>query len=211
MIIVMLRNPLEMLPSYHAQMLYTVVEDVDDFEVAWNLQKSRKQGRSIPKGCIDSELLQYERWGRLGENVARVLEIFRRPQVRIIFFEDFIRDTRSCYIDVLSFLGVDDDNRFEFPAVNERKEHKSRVLGYLLNNRGFIARISWLRDGLEKMGVDATGLKEYIKQLNARKTARTPLSTEFSEKLVSTFRSDIKKLEVMTRKDLSHWCPDPEK
>ncbi|MDW7772691.1 MAG: sulfotransferase [Desulfobulbaceae bacterium] len=204
-IIIMLRNPVEMLPSYHAQMLYTVVEDVEDFEAAWNLQETRKQQNSIPKGCIDSKLLQYKRWGMFGKNVEQVLAIFPRQNVKIIFFEDFIGNTRSCYLDVLTFLGVRDDGRVEFPAVNERKEHKSRIFGYLVNNRALIAKLSWLASILNKTGISSTAVKEQIKQLNARKIERKPLPDELRERMVSTFRSDIKLLEEITQRDLQHW------
>src|SRR5262245_38442672 len=45
--IVMVRNPLEMMPSYHARLLFTLDEDVADFETAWRLQKQRAIGREI--------------------------------------------------------------------------------------------------------------------------------------------------------------------
>lgn len=204
-IIIMLRSPLDMLPSYHAQMLYTVVEDVEDFEAAWELQETRSNGGAIPKGCIDPNLLQYRRFGMLGKYVDLVLTVFPRERVKLVFFEDFIRDTRGCYLDVLRFLGVDDDDRADFPPVNERKLHKSRMMGYLLNNRNLIRKISWLRRPLNMLGIDSTELKDYVKQLNARKIKREPLSDAFREKLVAVFRPDIELLTQITGRDLSHW------
>lgn len=204
-IIVMVRSPMEMLPSYHAQMLYTVVEDVEDFEQAWKLQAERRQGDFIPRACIDTNLLQYERWGLLGKRLDHVLSVFPRRNVKVVFFEDFIRDTRACYLDVLSFLEVEDDGRTEFPAVNERKEHKSRTLGYLLANRSLIKSISWLRKPMAMFGINSTGLKEYVKQLNARKMERQPLSDAFRLRLAATFNSDIRLLEKLTGRDLRHW------
>ena len=209
-IIVMLRNPVEMLPSYHAQMLYTVVEDVEDFAKAWDLQEDRSHGNSIPRGCIDSKLLDYERWGMLGHRVEQVLTMFPPDHVKLVFFEDFIRDTRSCYLDVLQFLGVQDDGRTVFPAVNERKEHKSRIIGYLLNNRVLIENLSWLRAMLEQVGISATGLKNSIKRLNARKTPRKVLTAEFRQRLTATFTDDIRLLEEISRRDLNHWLSGKE-
>lgn len=204
-IIVMLRNPLEMLPSYHAQMLYTLVEDVENFEEAWELQEDRRRGKAIPKGCIDPALLQYERFGQLGKYLEGVLTLFSRENVKVIFFEDFIRDTRSCYLDVLGFLNVEDDGRTEFPAVNERKVHKSKMLGSLLTNRPLIRSISWLRRPLAMIGINSTDLKEYVKGLNARKIGKQPLSDGFRGKLTAAYRKDIRLLEQITGRDLQHW------
>ena len=45
--IVILRNPLEMLPSYHLQMCFTFMEDVENFATAWSLQEMRARGERI--------------------------------------------------------------------------------------------------------------------------------------------------------------------
>ena len=39
--IFMLRNPVDMAPSYHRQLLINLEEDIEDFEQAWHLQENR--------------------------------------------------------------------------------------------------------------------------------------------------------------------------
>ena len=47
--IALVRNPLQLLPSYHLKMLYLLQEDEPDFEKAWALQPERARGSGIPK------------------------------------------------------------------------------------------------------------------------------------------------------------------
>ena len=50
LMIAMIRNPIDMAYSYHSQMLWNAIEDVEDFPTAWALQAERKAGRKLPKG-----------------------------------------------------------------------------------------------------------------------------------------------------------------
>jgi len=54
----MLRNPLEMVPSYHHRMLYVLEENVRDFEKAWDLQEKRARGKRVPRRCMNGRLLE---------------------------------------------------------------------------------------------------------------------------------------------------------
>jgi len=55
--IAILRNPVDMLPSYHLRMRFSLMEDVEDFATAWSLQKMRARGERIPKHCPAPHLL----------------------------------------------------------------------------------------------------------------------------------------------------------
>ena len=57
-IIVMVRNPVNMLASFHRYSCRMFVENVTDFEEAWNLQASRANGINLPEGCEFPVLLQ---------------------------------------------------------------------------------------------------------------------------------------------------------
>ena len=62
--IAMLRNPLEMIPSYHSRLVYILDEDEPDLARAWALQEARAEGRHIPRRCRDWRMLQYRLVGR---------------------------------------------------------------------------------------------------------------------------------------------------
>jgi hypothetical protein len=46
--VVMVRNPIEMAPALHSEMLLSGLESVADFDEAWHLQNQRRQGRCLP-------------------------------------------------------------------------------------------------------------------------------------------------------------------
>ena len=70
--VVMLRNPSDMAVSLHSELVKTYHEDVGDFERAWRLQETRRQGLRIPPECVDPRLLDYA-WGcALGDQVERL-------------------------------------------------------------------------------------------------------------------------------------------
>jgi hypothetical protein len=48
--IVMVRNPVEMAPALHAQMLISGHENVHNFSAAWHYQEERRQGRQRSVG-----------------------------------------------------------------------------------------------------------------------------------------------------------------
>ena len=53
-IIMMIRHPVAMVQSYHAQLLVNLEEDIEDFEKSWDLQKDRQEGKNIPKSTVPS-------------------------------------------------------------------------------------------------------------------------------------------------------------
>ncbi len=69
--IVMVRNPLTMLPSYHQRMLFLFQETEKDFARAWALQPARARGENIPDTCLDSRVLNYRECASFGARIER--------------------------------------------------------------------------------------------------------------------------------------------
>jgi Sulfotransferase domain len=123
-IIAMVRNPLEMVVSYHSLKLYQFEENERDFEVAWRLSRERAQGRMVSPRCRAPRYLDYEWIGRLGEQVSRLKAIVTEDQLHIIVFDDLCSDPRKIYRETCNFLGVAPDERGAFPIKNPRKTHR---------------------------------------------------------------------------------------
>src|SRR5262249_3781977 len=112
--LVMVRNPLEMIPSYHARLLFTMDEEVTDFETAWRMQNLRAKGVCIPSTCRDPRLLQYAEIGRVGSRLADLIELVGRERVKTIVLDDFAFAPLAVYREVLDFLRLENDGRTEF-------------------------------------------------------------------------------------------------
>ena len=68
-ILVMIRNPLEMVPSFHLQILFTLEEDQEDFESALALEEKRKKWTLL--------ILLIRKSNRLTKNPINLLLMFR--------------------------------------------------------------------------------------------------------------------------------------
>jgi Sulfotransferase domain len=85
--IAILRNPLDMLPSYHLRLRFTIMEDVEDFATAWRLQGVRARGERIPKYCLDPLLLLYREVAKFGEHVERLYHLAGRDRSLVLLFD----------------------------------------------------------------------------------------------------------------------------
>jgi hypothetical protein len=126
-ILILLRAQEEFLPSLHNQFLREFSEEIQDFKMAWKLSGKRPP-KSVPSHCLEPRTLDYAAMGRFCEQVGRYLAAFSAEQVRVIRFHDWIADPRAAYLEILDFLGLDDDGRSEFPRINQGVTYRSRRL-----------------------------------------------------------------------------------
>lgn len=90
----MLRNPVKMLPSYHAQMVYYGDEDILNFEKALAAEDRRRNGKlKIKPGLRFDERLFYREVISYSTQIKRYLSLFNRDHIFIIIYGDFKADT----------------------------------------------------------------------------------------------------------------------
>ncbi len=204
-LIAMFRNPVEMVHSLHAQLLYVAEEDETNFEIAWRMQERRRAGIDLPPRSRGGFLVQYAEVGQFGTQVERLLSVFPAAQVKLILYDDFAASPQAVYDEVVEFLGIPHDGRTEFPRINEAKR----------------ARLGWLRDfyrkppaplrsafrGLKRAvgGGSLGAVAKKIVALNTVKEGREPLSREFRSELAAAFRDEVALLSRLLERDLSHW------
>ena len=130
-IIVAVRDPIEMIVSYHAQKLYAFEEDQVDFGLAWELSGYRARGERVAARCRAPAYLDYKSVARLGGQVARMVRIVPPDQLHVILFDDLSRDAERTYGAVLDFLALAPDGRNDFAIANPRKTHAWPALSRL--------------------------------------------------------------------------------
>ena len=106
-IIVMLRNPVDVMYAQHSQLLFGHQEDIEDFEEALGLESARRAGAAPPRRPSGPENLFYRRMVRFAEQLERYFEVFGRDRVHVTIHEDLRADLRGTYRGTLRFLGVD--------------------------------------------------------------------------------------------------------
>lgn len=203
-LIIMLRRPLEMVHSFHAQLLYDLDEDEPDFQRAWQLQEARSKGNQLPARCRYPRLLQYADIGKLGKYVQHVLQIFAREQVHFIFFEDFTTRTDQVYRETLAFLGLSSFSLPDYPAHNLSKRYTSKLISTLTRRpppRLVNADLTLKR----ALGIERWGVLEFLDRLNVKEHQRDELPEAFRQQLLAEFHRDIQLTAELTGRDLTHW------
>lgn len=203
-VVVMVRNPVELVPSLHSQLRYMLDETEPDPAVAWGLQDARRRGEGLPPTVRVPEFLQYREAARLGAQVRRVLEAVPREQVRVLVFDDLRADAGAVYRETLAFLGVPDDGRAEFPRVNENKVHRAAAVARFTQRppSGLVA----LARGVKRVaGVERLGVLDRVRRRNRQVTRREEITPEFAQVLRDHFRDDVGELGELIGRDLSAW------
>jgi hypothetical protein len=203
--IVMLRNPVDLVQSFHSQLLFSLHESVDDFVQAWRLQAARARDECVSKYCLEPAVLQYRDVAMLGEQFSRLLNRVCRSRIKVLLFDEFVADPRRYYEEVLDFLNVPNDHRTDFPKVNENKTRRSRILAQFLRCPPFPFQV--LRDSYIRHVGASTWPIRMVAKLNRKPVARAPLSPQFRSELEDVFYDDVRLLERLIDCDLTHWIP----
>ena len=206
--IIMLRNPVDMTYSWHAQKCFEHQEDVIDFEKAWFLQDKRKKGKAIPEYCTIPQYLQYKEWGLFGKQISVLFDKVNPDNCFIIIFEEFIKNNKKIYKELLFFLGVTDDCRKDFKKYNENKVVKNYKIDQLRIKLTRICQENTIvavlyKIFLKTLGLRRLGLQKLLISLNYSEGKRKPLSQNFRNLLLNEFKDDIKVLEKILNRDLS--------
>lgn len=201
-IIIMVRNPIDIAYSQYQRMLYRLYETNQDFEAAWELQDERSKGYNIPITCRKPENLQYRKIGSIGTQIKKVLTIFPKEQVKIIFFEDFIGDTLKVYKDIMKFLQLEYDGRTDFPKINESVEVKYKLLQVILNLT-FLKNIG--KFIFKTLNIDRNVISDILIKVKLVKAEKKKIPQEIKQKLNLEFYCEIEIMEQITDRNLSHW------
>jgi Sulfotransferase domain len=204
-VIAMVRNPVEMVPSLHSQLLYTLDEDEPNLELAWRLQAERARGERIPSTCRVPEFLQYGAACSLGAQIERARTAVPVGNLKVITFDDFVRDTRRVYLETEQFLGVPDDARVDFPRVNANKQHRYGWLGRV-TQRPPQPLVAAARTIKRAAGIERLNVIPRIKARNRRVADRAQVDPAFRRMLADHFRPDVEHLGALIDRDLTHWC-----
>lgn len=201
-LIVMVRNPLDMVQALYEKYIEALQEDCPSFEQAWSLQKQRRKGKHIPKHCKDASLLLYSDAGKMGEQLERLMTIVPENQLKVIIFDDFINDTAAVYRSVLEFLVVPDDGKTAFPKINEGQNVKLRWLYQEITiPHPFL--MTMVNAAKRILHIDRLDIQPRLRQLLvAPRAKKAPLPVALVDEMRAEFSNDIRLLEQLLQRNL---------
>jgi hypothetical protein len=205
-IIVMLRNPVDVIHALHAHHLAAWIEDVWDLAEALALEELRKQGHRLPGNLNDVAKVLYRETVHFSRQVRTYFDAFGPGNVHVIVYDDFKKDAGKAFRDTCNFLEVSPDVSMEFPVVWSNPGFRSRALARfvqcppaLLRNVGRLLVPRRIR----------TKVVGTLWNWNSIRAPRTPMSVELRKRLVVELTPQVQELSDLLGRDLSGWLDRP--
>ncbi len=146
-------------------------------------------------------LWHYRAAGRYVEQLERYFALFRREQILVHLYDDFVKDPLSVVARTYDFIGVDPEFR---PNLAKRLNPSGRPRSATL--RGVLQRESLLKRCARNLLPQRmrTGLWRALTRVNTRPTHET-MWGETRRMLEADFAAEIDRLEGLLGRDLSAW------
>lgn len=191
-LIAILRDPAEQAYSHFLYAKRNMIEPLDDFVQALDLE-----GRRMADGW--QPLFNYSRFPRYGEQLARFYAQFSPEQIQVVLYEDFEDQPLAVLKDIFGFIGAD-------PGFTPDLSHRP--------NRGGRARHPLLQDLVMKpylitrmLGATLPlELRHRIKdKFSAWNLSRDRLPADAKALLRERLRDDTLHLQQLIGRDLTAW------
>ena len=189
-IIMLFREPVDFLYSYHSATQFALGEHHKNFEKALEAEKRRRRGQDLSKRVISPPWLFYSEFVKYADQLGRFQNHFDNGQIKIILFDNFKAGTPQVFRNVLSFLGVDPDFRPLFEIVNPNKQIRWPLLKkYTLDSPYF-------RKTLRLFFSDESyaGMKNFYKTKMVKYKPRAELDEGLRTKLMKKIKPEIENL-----------------
>ena len=202
-ILIMLRNPVDVVYSLHSQHLYDGNEDIQDFETALSFDEDRKKGTHLPDSVDYFELPPYKDSVLFSNQVKRYLDVFGRENVHVLLHEDLKANAEKTFFKVLEFLGVSKRILANYGIVNPGKQIKSFYLHRI------IKKPSSKMKAVARFLIPVRTIRHFIMSFffkwNIKQEKREDMNERLKARLKNFFEQDIRLLSKLIDRDLSTW------
>lgn len=200
-IIIILRNPVKRAYSLYNWMVQEGYEYSKSFESALEKEKTRKN-KKIPNFWEPEYYWNYMYFesGLYYKQVKRYFDLFNHNNIKVLIFENFIKDTQKAFIDTCSFLDI------KYEKIDIRKENESKdvlhpwisFIGRKVNNN-----INRLQEIF--MGINNKRKRDFLVYRLQKNKKVKKLNDSTATYLKSLYQKDIEQLERFLNTDLSIW------
>jgi hypothetical protein len=202
-VIIMLRNPVEFIAALYSQNRFDGAEQMKSLGDALAAEPARILGELYPRKLRIPSILHYRKYADYAPSVGRYLDVFGRDNVKIILFDDFVRDTREQHLSVLEFLDLPKIPLGTYERLNARKQVRSAKI------RELIKRPSPQVRAIVHLALPSTTLRHKIGRFVLRKANAKRVDDIMDDKLAialtQEFSPKVKTLAELIERDLGHW------
>jgi hypothetical protein len=199
-ILMVLREPVDFMHSFHSQLLRSANENEPDFRTALKLEESRKKGKNIPFTATYPDNLFYIDQARYADQVKRFFDAFDSKNVKVVIYEDLRADNLRVYREILEFLDVDPNFQPQFRDVNKtRRVRFPKVAGwvvFLADKRKYPVQ-KWMPGWLLKP------IRGFMRRIFYTTGPRVELDPELRQQLARELKPDVLELSELLGIDLA--------
>ena len=203
-IVVMVRNPVDMMASLHAHKVAGGSEDLTSFADALDAEEDRRAGRRIPRDS-NPKLSTYRDRARFGAQLVPWLETFGRERIAVLVLEQVMADPAAHFSRLLEFLGIDPTYRpASFAAHNPAHGSRGGAIGRLARSR--LAQLVAWRLVPRVLGEARTlELVRRVVQspILRRDSSKTEVPAELRRQLEAELAPDVRLLSDLVGQDLA--------
>ena len=205
-LIVMFRDPVEMMYSLHAHYVAAGNEPLADFAAAVAAEEPRRAGGSV--NGVNSSLMVYSDRARFGEQLARWYEVFGRERIHVTVLDDLKRDPAAEFRRVLEFLQVDPAYVPDsFAARNASHVARSNLLRSALRSE-LPRRVRWqlfpaLFGEAGALRVSGRLRRLMVRQVNRKQVDRPALDASLRTQLQQQLAGDVALLSELLGRDMA--------
>jgi hypothetical protein len=227
--VVALRNPITMLPSLHARLLYIGDETIKRFDEAWDAIPERRAGRRIPGRCADPRWLFYDEAARFSTYLERLFAVVGRHRCRVVLFDDLASNPAREYRRLMDFAGLEPELGIDLRARRSSYAVRSHWLQRILKRppkamRDLLAgeqfyerfrdldakRNRRVSGGILRLRKRVLQWNRYprpkrVLQWNRYPRPADPLSPYMHDAICGTFGGEVERLGALIGRDLTHW------
>ena len=164
--------------------------------------------------CLDKTSIWWERNDLIKEgfyykNLAKYFALFPRENIKIYLYDEFQNNSEKILQEIYEFLGVDKNFKPDQSVrYNQSGFVKNKSLNKVIGQGGIISQ--YMRRLLPKVLLDKIKgnltLKRRINNLRGKNLSRPALDPAIKQFLTfEVYHDDIKRLQDLIGKDLSHW------
>ena len=195
-LLAILRNPVDRAYSAYMHAIREWNEPSETFKAALEKEPER-----IAAGW--GLLWHYTKAGYYFEQLDRYYKIFNPNQIKVVLYDDLVKDTEGLIKDIFEFLGVD-------PTFSPDTSARPNVSGFPKSPgfHKFMYRLFMEDNPIKRVSQLVFPKKtrqNVMVNMRLMNLEKRKMSKDIRNELINLFRDDIEKLEKLINRDLSFW------
>jgi len=205
-IIIILRNPIEMVASNHGQNVLNRAEPILDLQEALRAEPFRWKGQRMPRNIPkDSRYIHgflYMHMAHYARHIRCYQAVFGRESVHVIFLEELARNQAGTFAEVCRFLGIGEVSAMPQRRLNTSRGVRSRAITKMIIEppRQLVAAAKLVMPAHIRRS-----LLDRIWSANIKPGEREPMPGHLRLELAERFADEVSELEKLLDVDLSKW------